>query len=93
MSYILIRQKFTDYTRWRTSFDAMAAERQRHGLRNVVVTRNRDDLDEVVVLFEITDPVAVREYLRGGDLKAAWKRGTVIPDTNQVTFLDDAVAV
>lgn len=90
MPYVLIRQKFTDYPKWRAAFDGMAAEREANGLRQVVVTRNRNDRDEVVVLFAITDPEAMRHYLGGDGLAEAWRRGTVIPETNQVTFLDDA---
>lgn len=93
MSHILIRQKFTDYPKWREAFDGMAAEREANGLRAVVVTRNQQDPDEVVVLFAITDPAAMKQYLGGTGLKEAWRRGTVIPETNQVTFLADAPAL
>lgn len=91
MSHILIRQKFTDYPRWRAAFDGMAAEREANGLRPVLVARNKQDRDEAVVLFEVTDAEAMRRYLGGDGLSEAWRRGTVIPETNQVTFLEDAV--
>lgn len=90
MPYVLIRQKFTDYPAWRSAFDGMAAEREANGLRAVAVTRNQEDPDEAVVLFAITDVEAMRGYLGGAGLAAAWRRGTVLPETNQVIFLDDA---
>lgn len=87
MPHLLIRQKTTDYPQWLDAFDGMADDRAAAGLRTVLVSRNQADPDEVVVLFEVTDPAALKEYLAGDGLKAAWKRGRVVPETNQVTFL------
>jgi hypothetical protein len=87
MPHLLIRQKTTDYAQWREAFDSMAEDRSAAGLRTVLASRNQADPDELVVLFEVTDPVALKEYLGGDGLKAAWERGRVIPETNQVTFL------
>lgn len=89
MPHLLIRQKTTDYPLWQEAFDSMSDGRTAAGLRTVLVSRNQADPDEVVVLFEVTDPIALKEYLGGEGLKAAWARGGVIPESNQVTFLID----
>lgn len=89
MPHLLIRQKTTDYAQWQEAFDSMTEERAAAGLRTVLVSRNQADPDELVVLFEVTDQAALKEYLGGDGLKAAWERGRVIPETNQATFLVD----
>lgn len=88
MSYLLIRQKFAEYERWRRAYDAMAGTREQFGLRTVVLARNAADMNEIVVVFEFDDRERVQEYVQGPGLAEAWRRGGVIPDSNQATFLE-----
>lgn len=90
MSYLLIRQRFVDYEQWRGAYDDMADTRAEFGLRTVVLTRNRADRNEIVVLFEFDDPARVEEYVKGPGLAQAWRRGGVVPDSNQAVFLEAA---
>ena len=91
MPYLLIRQKFVDYALWRKAYDDMADTRAQFGLRTVALTRNEADMDEIVVLFEFDDPSRVEEYIQGPGLAEAWRRGGVVPDSSQATFLVVAV--
>ncbi|MGH8878898.1 MAG: hypothetical protein ACRD0P_16415, partial [Stackebrandtia sp.] len=68
----------------------MGQARSDAGLREVLVSRNHDDPDEAIVIFEATDPAVVEHYMRGDGLRDAWRRGGVIPESNQVTLLDSA---
>lgn len=88
MTYLLIRQRFTDFDQWRQAFDAMDSDRAEVGLETVALTRNRADPDEIVVLFRFEDEGRVMEYVRGPGLAEAWRRGGVIAESNQATFLD-----
>jgi hypothetical protein len=90
LPYLLIRQKFVDYAQWRTAYDDMADTRAQSGLRTVALTRNKADMDEIVVLFEFDDLARVKEYIQGPGLAEAWRRGGVVPDSNQATFLEAA---
>ncbi|WP_406860827.1 hypothetical protein ABZO31_10345 [Streptomyces sp. HUAS MG47] len=89
MAYLLIRQKFADYSRWREAFESLAEQRKGLGLETVLVTRNTADPDEAVILFRFEDVEQVRRHFPSPQLEAAWRQGGVIEGTNQVTFLDE----
>jgi hypothetical protein len=52
MPYLLVRQKFEDYKRWKPIFDEQGATRQQNGGQGGTLYRNADDPDEAVILFE-----------------------------------------
>ncbi|GAA4888256.1 hypothetical protein ACFPM3_18350 [Streptomyces coeruleoprunus] len=91
MAYLLIRQKFAEYTRWREAFDSLAQQRDALGLETVAVTTNTSDPSEAVVLFRFDDIEQLRKHFPSPELKEAWRRGGVIEGSNQVTFLQEVV--
>ncbi|MFF6774158.1 hypothetical protein ACFY8W_11390 [Streptomyces sp. NPDC012637] len=91
MAYLLIRQKFADYTQWREAFDSLAEQRSSLGLETVAVTRNMADPAEAVVLFRFDDIEQVRKHFPSPALEEAWRRGGVIEGTNQTIFLQEDV--
>ena len=90
MPYLLIRQRFSDYPTWREAFDSLSDRRGEAGIRTVLVTRNSQEPDEAVVLFEFDDPARVREHVASGALSAAHERGGVIAGSTQAAFLETA---
>jgi quinol monooxygenase YgiN len=87
MPYLLIRQKFADYTSWREAFDSLAEHRRAAGMRPLIVSRNAADPSEAVVVFEVDDPEAAQQHAASAELQEAHRRGGVIAGTNQVTVL------
>ncbi|WP_055586395.1 hypothetical protein [Peterkaempfera griseoplana] len=87
MPFLLIRQRFHEYVRWREAFDSLDDQRHALGLETVAVTRNMSDPTEAVVLFRFDDIEQVRKHFPSPALEDAWRRGGVVEGSNQVTFL------
>ncbi|MBB4929622.1 heme-degrading monooxygenase HmoA [Lipingzhangella halophila] len=92
MPYLLVKQRFSDYTQWRTAFDSLDGQRTALGLDLVTVTRNMADPAEAVVLFRFDDMDQVRRHFPSPELEEAHRRGGVIEGSTQVTFLREAEA-
>lgn len=90
MPYLLVRQKFTDYPQWRAAFDELAEQRAAEGIRTVLVTRNTEDLNEAVVLFEFTEIERVRRHFTSAALQDAHRSAGVTEGTVQATYLQPA---
>jgi len=90
MPYLLIRQKFADYLQWRTTFDSLTEIRRDAGMNLVFVARNAADLNEAVVLFEISDPERARKHAGSPVLWEAHQRAGVIEGSSEIVFLHDA---
>lgn len=90
MPYVLIRQRFTDYTQWRGNFDSLDAQRDALGVAPVMVARDRDDPAEAVVLFRYDDEVRLRRHLTSPELAEAHRDGGVVEGSTRATFLNEA---
>ncbi|KUH83018.1 MULTISPECIES: hypothetical protein [unclassified Mycobacterium] len=87
MPYALIRQRFTDYTRWRTAFDSVTEVRRAAGMNLVFVALNAADQQEAIVLFEVTDPQKAREHAGSQLLADAHQRAGVIDGSSHTLLL------
>lgn len=85
--YVLVRQRCSDFASWFASFESLADRRRAAGLRTVLVSRDGDDPDQVVVLFSSSDPSGARGHLASGALRDARRRARVVPGSTQVAFL------
>lgn len=90
MFYLMVRQKFSNYVQWRAVFDQQAEVRAKSGIDTALVTRNRNDPNEVVVLFECTDIERVHEYLQSPALHDAHRQAGVLEGTTTPIFLEPA---
>ena len=88
MPYLLVRQKFENYKRWKPIFDEHGAARQENGGQGGTLYRNADDPDEAVTLFKWDNLENARRYAQSEDLRDALQRAgvTVQPD---VYFLEE----
>ncbi|MFW5417505.1 hypothetical protein J0910_12915 [Nocardiopsis sp. CNT-189] len=89
MPYLLIRQRFTEYDRWRAAFDSLAERRAGLGLSTLLVARDADEPDEAVVLFAFEDAERVRAHFPSPQLEEAHRKGGVVPGSTRLLFLDD----
>ncbi|GAB2481944.1 hypothetical protein [Nocardiopsis aegyptia] len=88
MPYLLVRQRFVDYERWREVFDSITPLRDEAGMRLVLVSRNAAEPDEAVVLFEVADVERAREHALSPALRDAHERAGVVEGSNSMTLLD-----
>ncbi|TDC09716.1 hypothetical protein E1267_06715 [Nonomuraea longispora] len=87
MEYLLVRQRFTDYDRWRAAFDSLAEVRWAAGMRTALVSVNAEQPDEAVVLFECENAQAMRQHYASDALKEAHRQAGVVPESNHITVL------
>ena len=87
--FLLIRQRFTDYRRWREAFDSLTDVRREAGMTPVVVSRNVGDPHEVVVVFSVADQEQAKRHAGSDALRQAHQRGGVVEGSTEVTFLQD----
>jgi uncharacterized protein (DUF1330 family) len=87
MSYILIRHKVEDYSKWKPVFDEHGAVRKAAGSKGGYLFRNIDDPNEVVMYMEVDDVEKARQFVQSEDLRQAMERSGVA-DQPDVYFLD-----
>ena len=87
MTYLLVRHKVEDYTKWKAVFDEHEATRRAGGSKGGRLFRSADDPNEIVILNEWEDPESTRQFAQSEDLKEAMKRAGV-SEKPDVYFLD-----
>ena len=92
MPYLLVRQKVTDYEKWKSAFDAHSVTRQANGSRGGQLFRNATDPDELIVLLEWHDLEKAREFARSEELREVMQRAGVV-DHPTIYFLKDGEQV
>ena len=92
MPYLLVRQKVTDYEKWKSAFDAHSVIRQAHGSRGGQLFRNASDPNELVVLLEWDVLERARQFAQSEDLRGLTQRAGVI-DHPDISFLKDGEQV
>ena len=87
MVYVLGRLKVKDFNEWQPVFDERSSIRKEAGSKVAHVFRNRDDLNEIVILFEWDTKENALKYFEADIVeKILKKEGAKIMDT---TFLDE----
>lgn len=88
MTYLLVRHKDKDYTKWKTVFDEHNATRKASGSRGGRLFRNADNPNEIVVIFEWDSLENARRFAQSEDLKKTMQRAGVI-DKPDVYLLEE----
>jgi hypothetical protein len=87
MPYVLVHQRIAEFERWKKVFDSLGPARAEASCRSTALFRNREDLHEVVVLFEFEDLARARQHMGSDELRRAWQdAGVTDPGTR--TILD-----
>jgi len=86
MHHVLIRHKVSDFQKWKVSYDNHAPAREEAGFKELHLLRNADDLNEVVMMFEVADTQKAREFVNSTDLKEAMQKSGVV-DQPDIYFL------
>ena len=92
MPYLLVRQTFEDYKRWKPIFDEHGATRHVNGGQGGTLYRDVDDPHEAVILFEWDNLENARRYAQSEDLRDALQRAGVT-DQPDVYFLEEVEKV
>ena len=88
MSYLLVRHKVEDYSKWKKVFDEDAANRKAAGSLGIRVLRNVDDPNEIVAIGEWPDLEKSRAFASSPELREAMERAGVT-DAPDILFLDE----
>jgi heme-degrading monooxygenase HmoA len=88
MSYLLVRAKFQDYSKFHPVYTQHAASRKASGSKGARLFRSADNPNEVVALFEWDDLDKARQFAQSDDLRQAMQRAG-LADRPDVYFLDE----
>lgn len=88
MPYTIIRQRVSDYPKWRRAFDEHADARGEHGSRGGHLFRDPEEPDHIVVFLAWADMDAARDYLEGEAPREERERGGVDGEP-EVLYLEE----
>ena len=80
-----IRHNVKDYDKWRPVFDADSVNRKAAGGQDLVVARNADSANSLLVVVKVSDLAKARAMMADPKLKAAMDKGGVISKPD-ITF-------
>jgi len=86
MPYVVVRHKVSDFSKWKSAYDAHLPARQGAGLKEEHLLRNVDDQNEVVLFFETKDLQKAREFAGSADLRETMLNAGVV-DKPDIYFL------
>lgn len=79
MIYLLIEHKVEDFDKWKSVYDEHEGVRRKAGLKELYLLRSSTNgPNDVVILFEGSDPAKVRDFIASEDLKKAMQKAGVI---------------
>ena len=85
MPHVLVRQRITEFERWKEVFDRLGPARAAASCRATTVFRNREDPHEVVVLLDFDDLASAQEHIGSAELRRAWQQaGVTDPGTRSL---------
>ncbi len=87
MTYMLVRHKVADFSRWKRVFDAHAAAQQASGMKVEKVLRNIDEPNEVFLLFKVSQIEKARAFVSSPEVPQAMQDSSVLDDPD-IYFLD-----
>ena len=67
-----------DFNAWRTSYNGREKNRVSAGITNEKVFRSPDNLNEVVILQDVSDVAKARTWLASDEMKTAWEKSGVL---------------
>jgi hypothetical protein len=86
MTNLLIRHRVSEFSSWKSAFDAHANARADAGLKDREVMRDLNDPNQVVLLFEVSDVRKAKEFCESLSLREAMQGAGVI-DRPDLYFL------
>jgi hypothetical protein len=84
---IIINHEVSDFSHWKTFFDADKPRRDEAGLSLVRLGTNTENSNEVTIIFETPDLKKAQEFMSGPDLQEVMQKAGVIRKPT-VTFLN-----
>jgi hypothetical protein len=87
MPHLLVRHKVSDFSKWKSAYDAHSPARKEGGLQEEHLLRNMDDPNEVILLFEVKDLEKAKEFSHSASLREAMQKAGVV-DKPDLYFLD-----
>jgi quinol monooxygenase YgiN len=78
MGHMLIRHKVTDFSTWKSGYEAHTEMRNKAGLHEEQLMRNANDPNEVVILFEAEDQKRAEEFSNSPELREAMVKAGVV---------------
>ena len=87
MLHLLVRHKVSDFSKWKSAYDAHSPARKEVGLKEEHLLRNMDNPNEVILLFEVNDLQKAKEFSASAGLREAMQNAGVV-DKPDIYFLD-----
>jgi hypothetical protein len=87
LSYLLVRHKVANFTKWKTVFDSHAEAQQQAGLKIEKILTNMDDPNEVFLFFQVTDLEKARRFVSSPEVPEAQRQSGLV-DSPDIYFLD-----
>jgi hypothetical protein len=89
MSIIIINSKVKDFKTWKSFFDGDRDRRSNAGLKEIYVTSNASDPNNVYLVFETNDVAKAQQLMQSPELKEYMEKAGVIGQP-AVTVLNKA---
>ena len=86
-SYMLVRHKVRDFSKWKSGYDAHHPKRVEAGLTEKYLLRGAHDSNEVVLLFEAQDLNRAKAFAESADLRETMQKVGVL-DKPDIYFLN-----
>ena len=78
MSFVLIRHKIADYTKWKRVVNAATDFRKVNGELSFAAFRGSDDPNDVTVICEWSSAAKARKFVGSTELRKRMKEGGVV---------------
>jgi hypothetical protein len=88
MSKVIVRHKVRDFDAWKTFFYTDDKRQRDAGFTSWHLTRNKDDVNELVIIFECTDLDKAKAVMSDRSLAELMKKAGVL-DQPTVFFLEE----
>jgi hypothetical protein len=86
-SYMIVRHKVQDFSKWKRGYDAHLPKRVEAGLTEKHLLQGSDDPNEVIALFEAKDLTRAKAFAKSTDLRETMQNVGVI-DKPDIYFLN-----
>jgi hypothetical protein len=81
MPYVVARDRFEDYARWRRAWDEGAEARRAAGLKSAQLFRSPDAPNEIIILCEVDAVLEELQYLQSQPSRQRREHAWVVAET------------